>query len=226
MKLTDNTLTLLQNFATIQPNILLGQETEKLKTVAEAKNIFAVAEIKEQFDEQVGIYDLNELLSAITLIDNPEFTFTENKITIASDDGKTQLKYACANPTILTVPTKDITDPDYEVSFKLSVEDIVAIKKASSVLGHDTFSFIKQADSDEIIVKVHDLDNESSNAWESTVGKVNTQDEFQFNFIINNLKIVNGSYEVSLSSKLISRWECQEIPVKYWVAIEHTSKYN
>jgi hypothetical protein len=226
MKLTQNTLTLLQNFATIQPNVLLGQESGKLKTIAEAKNIFAVADIKETFDEEVGIYDLTELLSAITLIDDPEFTFGSKRIGITSNDGKTQLKYACANSSILTVPQKDITDPDYEVDFTLTVADILAIKKAASVLGHETFSFIKAADSDQVVVKVHDIDNSSSNAWESNVGTIASEAEFEFHFMINNLKIVSGSYNVALSSKLISRWSCAEIPVKYWIAIEHTSSYG
>ena len=82
MKLTQNTLTLLQNFANIQPNVLLGQDSGKLKTIAEAKNIFATADITETFDDEVGIYDLTEFLSAITLIDDPDFEFDSKEFSM------------------------------------------------------------------------------------------------------------------------------------------------
>ena len=47
---------------------------------------------------------------------------------------------------------------------------------------------------------------------------------FSFDFLINNLKVLPGNYEVSLSSKLISQWEGEEIT--YWIALEKTSKYE
>ena len=226
MKLTQNTQTLLQNFANIQPNILLGQQSGKLKTIAEAKNIFAVADITESFGDEVGIYDLTEFLSAITLIDDPDFEFDSKSISISSTDNKTKLKYACADASILTTPTKEIADPTYEVNLKLSVEDIAGIKRASSVLGHDTFSFVKASDSPAVVVKVHDENNKSSNAWTSDVCNIDDNSEFNFDFKITNLKTVSGSYELGLSSNLISSWVCKEVPVKYWIAIEHTSAYN
>lgn len=227
MKLTENTLSLLQNYATIQPNVLFGQTNGKLKTISEAKNIFAVADIPETFDTEIGIYDLNEFLSALTLVSNPDLEFTENSIKIKSGDSKTKLNYACANTTILTFPQKDLTDPSYEiVDIIFSAELLASIKKAAAVLGHDTFSLIKTAGSSEIEVKVHDIDNSSSNSWTSTLAPIETDAEFEFHFMINNLKLIPGNYKVSLSSKLISKWQNEANPVTYWIAIEHTSNYK
>ena len=225
MKLSENTITLLQNFATIQPNILMGKEPNKLKTVSEARNIFCIADIAEVFADEVGVYDLTELLSAISLIKDPEFTINGNVISIDSADSKAGIKYACANTSILTVPSQDITDPEYEISLPLSEVNLVAIKRAASILCHDTFSIIKTPDSESIVVKVHDLGNKSSNSWTSTVGKALGDCSFNFHFKISNLKILPGNYKLSLSSKLISRWVCEQMPVSYWIAIEHTSKY-
>lgn len=227
MKLTENTLTLLQNYSAIQPNILFGQTPGKLKTISEAKNIFAVADIPESFDVEVGVYDLNEFLSALTLVSDANLEFTENVIKISSADLKTKLNYACANSSILTFPQKDLTDPVYDIeALVFTTELLSAIKKASSVLGHDTFSLIKKADSPVVEAKVHDIDNTSSNAWSSVVSEIDGDAEFEFHFMINNLKLIPGNYKVSLSSKLISKWECETVPVTYWIAIEHTSNYK
>ena len=48
MKLSDNTLTILKNFAGINNSILVKQGT-KLRTISVAKNILAEAEIDEEF---------------------------------------------------------------------------------------------------------------------------------------------------------------------------------
>ena len=50
---------------------------------------------------------------------------------------------------------------------------------------------------------------------------------YDFQFLISNLKLVPGDYEVSVSSKLISHWKCiNNNPVEYWIALEKSSTYN
>ena len=48
MKLSDNTLTILKNFAGINNSILV-KEGNRLRTISVAKNILAEADIKEEF---------------------------------------------------------------------------------------------------------------------------------------------------------------------------------
>ena len=48
MKLSDNALAILKNFAGINNSILV-KEGNKLRTISVAKNILAEAEIKEEF---------------------------------------------------------------------------------------------------------------------------------------------------------------------------------
>ena len=52
MKLSDNTLTLLKNFAGINQSILVKQGN-KLRTISIAKNILAEAEITEEFPPRI-----------------------------------------------------------------------------------------------------------------------------------------------------------------------------
>ena len=66
MNLSDNTLTILKNFAGINNSILVKQGTQ-LRTMSVAKNILAEAEIKEEFPREFGIYDLNQFLNGLGL---------------------------------------------------------------------------------------------------------------------------------------------------------------
>lgn len=228
MILSANTLKSLQNFATINPNILVTKDSNIIKTVAEAKNIMAMVETDDTFDETFGIFDLNEFLSAVSIIPNPDFTFGSEYVTIKSASSNSSIKYFCANPSILTSPTSDIKDPEYEITLELTNGHINSIKKAASVLGHDRFSFVKEG-SNEVYVQVADVNNKSSNVYREAIGEVNDSSSFQFNFLINNLKILPGDYVVDLSSKLISRWELVSAgapKMTYWLAIETTSEYK
>ena len=229
MLISTNTLKALQNFATINPNIVVTEGSSTIRTVSEAKNIMARAETEDTFNAGFGIFDLNEFLSAVNIISAPEFEFNWDSITIKSTNSKSSIKYFCANPSILTSPTSDITDPAYEIAIDLTQANIAAIKRASTVLGHDRFSFVKDADSPSVSVQVADVNNKSSNVYREVVGEVDTSEEFQFDFLIANLKMVPGDYKVELSSKFISRWSpaSSNTPkIAYWLAIETTGKYN
>ena len=56
MKLSDNTLTILKNFAGINNSILVKEGTS-LRTISVAKNILAEANIKEEIHRDFAIYD-------------------------------------------------------------------------------------------------------------------------------------------------------------------------
>ena len=77
MKISEATIEVLKNFANIQPNLVVSAGSN-LKTISEARNIMVSADISETFDKDFGIYDLNEFLSAFSLIDGAEVEFTDN----------------------------------------------------------------------------------------------------------------------------------------------------
>ena len=77
MKLSEKTLTTLKNFAGINNSILV-KAGNKLRTISVAKNILAEAEIKEEFEKDFAIYDLNQFLNGLGLHQDPELDFKEN----------------------------------------------------------------------------------------------------------------------------------------------------
>jgi len=57
MKLSDNTLSILKNFSSINQSILVKQGS-KLRTISVMKNILAEANVSENFPKDFAIYDL------------------------------------------------------------------------------------------------------------------------------------------------------------------------
>ena len=74
MKISEETIDVLKNFSTINQNLLIKQGNV-LTTMSSMKNIMAKATVKEDFPQEVAIYDLNEFLSAISIFQKPEFDF-------------------------------------------------------------------------------------------------------------------------------------------------------
>jgi len=71
MKLTQKTFNLLKNFSSINQS-LYAYTGNKLKTVSETKTVIAEAEVQEMFPREFGIYDLNQFLGIVSLLEEPD----------------------------------------------------------------------------------------------------------------------------------------------------------
>tara|TARA_R110002153_G_scaffold77610_3_gene199150 strand:+ start:1879 stop:2553 length:675 start_codon:yes stop_codon:yes gene_type:complete len=222
MKISKETLDVLKNFSAINPNLVIEQGN-KLSTIAEAKNIMASCEVAETFDKDIGIYDLNEFLSALSLIEDPEFVFGDQSVSIKSD--LTSLTYRYADRSILTSPEKGVNMPEADVNVQLSAEVINHIRRAGAALNHPIVSITTNANDTKLYLQVKDPSNSSSNIFQHEIdANYDADSTFDFQFLISNLKLIGGDYEVSVSSKLISHWKCiNNSSVEYWIALEKTS---
>ncbi len=222
MKISKETLDVLKNFSAINPNLVIEQGN-KLSTIAEAKNIMASCEVAETFDKDIGIYDLNEFLSALSLIEDPEFVFGDQSVSIKSD--LTSLTYRYADRSILTSPEKGVNMPEADVNVQLSAEVINHIRRAGAALNHPIVSITTNANDSKLYLQVKDPSSSSSNIFQHEIASDYDADAaFDFQFLISNLKLISGDYEVSVSSKLISHWKCiNNSSVEYWIALEKTS---
>ena len=216
MQLSNETIEVLKNFANINPNLVVSAGNN-LKTISEVKTIFATASISETFENSFGIYDLNDFLSALNLIDNPTLEFTDNAVKIKGTDS--QVEYRFANQEILTQPAKSVAMPSVDCDLTLTSNDISEIKKASSALGHPVLS-LSSDDGTHLVAKVCDPNNPTANTWSKTIAN-DRYDSFDYQFLISNLKLLPGDYKVNISNKLISSWKSPI--VEYWIALEKTS---
>ena len=223
MKLSKHTIEVLKNFAAINPNIVISPG-QQLKTIAEAKNILASAEITEDFPEEFGIYDLNEFLSAMNLLGDPELTFADKFVTITSS-GQGSIQYFFSEKAILTTPTKEITMPNPEVSINITETSLNQIKKAAAILGHNELAL--SGKDGVITAKVLDDKDSTTNTFALGLDPNNDcKNEFTFVVNISNLKLLPGDYYVSITSQLISHWTNTTVPVNYYIALEKGSEYR
>ncbi len=224
MELSENTLQVLRNFSGINQNLLIKTGTN-LKTISEARNVVATADVTESFEKDFGIYDLNEFIGVMGLVDTPTLKFDEDFVTVSDSTGRSKVKYFYAAEETLTSPTKDVTMPEADVKFVLDNDTLNKLKKAASTLGHSEVS-IKAKDG-VLSLSVVENQNATSNAFSIDIDGEFKQDAV-FNFIISisNLKILPGDYDVEISSKLITQFKNKEVPIRYWIALEKTSTYG
>jgi hypothetical protein len=223
MNITNDTLKVLKNFATINPNIVI-KPGGQLKTISEAKNIMAIADGTDDFPTEFGIYDLNEFLSVSNLVQDPNFDFQDKNVKITS--GGNTVTYFFSEPEILTSPSKEITMPDTEVvNLWVPLEVLSQVRKAAAVLGHTEMSI--KGNGGKVTLSVVDSSDATANSFDIELNDNNDCTE-EFNFIvnINNLKLIEGDYFVNISSKLISQWTCSSMAVKYFIALEKASTFG
>jgi hypothetical protein len=223
MKLSKETIAILKNFATIQPNLMFKAGSE-LKTIAEAKNIVAKAAITEQIPQDFGIYDVNDFLSSLSLFNDPTFAFNADGKSAQITEGKSSLTYFFSDEASLTFPQKDVSMPPTDASFVLTDATLSSLKRATSLLSVSTVA-VEDAGSG-MVIRVKDAKNSTSNSYGTEVEGNNGGHKFKFHFDISNFKILPGDYDVSISGKLISHFKHKTLPIEYWIALEKSSTYE
>ena len=221
MKLSDKTISLLKNFSSINQSILF-KEGNKLRTISVMKNILAEATVTEDFTKDFGVYDLNQFLNGLSLYQNPELDF-KNDGYVVMKEGKSRSKYFFADPNVIvSPPDKDIRLPSEDVSFDVSTEQLDKLLKASSIYQSPDLSAIGENGVIKLVVR--DKKNDTSNVYSVIVGE--TDAEFCFNFKVENIKILPGTYEVVVSQKLLSRFTAKNSDLTYYIAMEPDSTFG
>ena len=224
MELSDRTLRVLKNYSTINPNLVVDPGTT-LKTVSVARNIFSKCDVREEFPIRFGIYDLNEFLGVLGLVDNPHLNFEDNYVTVSDSSGRSSIRYHYSDPDMLTSPSKDIVMPETEVKFTLDTNTMSKIKRAASTLNHDEVCIRPSGGS--VMIQVINPKDATSNAFSINVdGEYENGVDFNFVLNVNNLKTVNEDFDVTISKKLISCFESQQSNLEYYIALEKSSSYG
>tara|TARA_B100001996_G_scaffold98715_1_gene73887 strand:+ start:110 stop:781 length:672 start_codon:yes stop_codon:yes gene_type:complete len=221
MKLSDSTLSLLKNFSTINQSILF-KRGNRLRTISVMKNILAEATISEEFSKDFGIYDLTQFLNGLGLHHNPELDFQDESYVIIKE-GRSRSKYFFADPNvIITPPEKPIELPSEDVTFEISTEQLEKLLKAAAIYQLPDLSVVGENGVVKILVR--DKKNDTSNDFSIVVGE--TTDIFSFNFKVENIKIIPGTYDVVVSQKLLSRFTSKNYDLTYYIALEPDSTFG
>ncbi len=217
MRLSDQTVSLLKNFAGINQNIQF-KAGNKLQTISAQKNILVDAEVPELFPSDFAIYDLNKMLGVMSLFQDPELEIGNKTMKVGG-----KVNYMFADPTmIVTPPEKELTFPEAEVKFAMSNVDFSQTTKVAAMLGLPHVCVV--GDGSKITLGANDVNNSSSDDFVTEVGT--TDQNFCMVFKIENLKLFAGDYDVEITSKGISKFSHTSINLQYFIATESDSTFG
>ena len=219
MKIGNDTINILKNFSTINSSISFNSGNV-IRTISEQKNILAQAVTSESFPVSFGVYDLNQFLGVISLFEDGDLDFQENKVVIS--EGSSKCNYTYTDPSMITSPPKkNIEMPSPEVTFTLSSEDFRSVYNAANQLSLS--EIVVRGDGNTIELVAKDTKDPSSNEYSRNVGV--TDKTFSFVFKSENLKLISdSSYHVEISTSNIAHFKGKT--VEYWIATEVGSKYE
>ena len=222
MKLSEKTLALLKNFSSINQSILF-KKGNTIRTMSVMKNILAEADISEEIPQDFAIYDLVQFLNGISLYGDPELDF-QNESYLPIRDGKNhRTKYFFADPSVVVAPPdKTLTLPTEDVSFTLDTNNLTQLLKAAAIYQLPDFSVVGEAGAVKLVVR--DKKNDTSNEFAIVVAE--TDKTFSFNFKVENIKIIPGTYDVVISQKLLSRFVNENYNLTYYIALEPDSTFG
>lgn len=218
MKIEGRMLSVLKNFATINPSIQF-KPGDVLKTMSPNKTILAHAKLSEDVDNTFAIYDLSKFLSVLSLFDKPKMDINERFMRI--DDGQQHVNYTFADPKMIVQASDKVPQlVSPEITFTLTQNTLDRVQKAMSVLRMPEFAIV--GDRSDIYAEAIDSKNPSGDSFAIKVGT--TSHKFKIVFKSENIKLIQGDYDVEIASKGIGHFVGDNI--EYWIVAESHSTFE
>jgi len=218
MKFSNETLTVLKSFTSINKSILL-KAGKQIKTITPEKTLIAIADIPDELPSDACIYDLSRFLSILSLYNDPNVEFMDKYFIIS--EGKRRTKYVYADLSMIhTPPEKEIVIPQADVTVNVTGEELSTVQKAAGVLQFSEIAFVGEGGK----CYLRAIDSVQQNADDFGVEIGETVDTFNIIIKTDNLKLMPMDYEVTLCSKGISQFKGKD--VTYYVAIDSKSTYK
>lgn len=221
MKISENTLSVLKNFSTINQSLLF-RKGNVIRTISPQSNILAKATVSENFDSEFALYELNRFLSVVTSLDDANLSFETDAVMISGGRSKTRYKYADQS-LIKVAPDKDISLGDPDVSFTLTQESYSKVLKLAGVL--DLPNVAAVGSNGNINLVAFDIRNDTGDEFSELVGETNST--FKMIFNVENFRLMSGDYQVNIyAEKNAAKFVNEAKNVEYIIAVESGSTFE
>jgi hypothetical protein len=215
MKLSDKTLAVLKNFASINGGVVL-HAGKKQKTISPEKSILVEATLDDDLPEEFGIYDLNQFLGIATTLKDPELTFKNDNVSL--NDGEFTFTYrACSPNLIITPPDKELVLKNVSVTFNLTNAILTKLLKMASMTSLPHLSVVGK--NGDLLLQTHERSNDTSNLGWIKIGDYAGKN-FTATFKTDNLKLLPDDYDVELQVDAFAKFVNKSGNLKYWIALE------
>lgn len=212
MQFSEDTLTILRNFSTINKSLLL-REGNTLRTLSPHKTMMATATISEDVPANAAIFDLNRFLATVGMFANPEVDFKEDHFVVRQKDSRSKVKYVYAAESLLqALPEKDIELPSVDVKTTLSAEMLKNIDTAGKILQLPDVAF--KVRSKILSVSVENQKEKASDNFERELEEIDCEDMTVY-MSHEDLRFIPNDYEVEISKAGIILFK--STTCSYWV---------
>lgn len=225
MKISNKTLSLLQSFAQISSNLLV-KPGKKLATRNAVNSIQARAVVDETFPQQFAIYDLNQLLSLISVSQNPDIDFGDKSLTIRSENGG-EIEYFYADESLITAPNENAPTLEDIYTFKMTGNDIQTIIKTASIVSATMLNIVSEKG--KVTLSINDPKNSTSHSYKKPLGDADVS--FNVKMAIDSFKVVPDEYNVRVAHAvaktgkvLVFFFEATGSDLTYLIAADSSSK--
>lgn len=222
MKLTKETLSVMKNFAAINPSLRLTPGnfimTKSVNGVA-----YAEATIADEIDTELNIYDLPNFLSILgQLGEGSEISLSNGDIVI--QNGRAKVNLPDAESAVIVVPKQRLRMPPADVEFDMKAEDLAEILKISRAVGADRIAITSRNGYISIdAFAVEDGEN-ARTRYSLTVCPYEGTNNFSFVINLENVSVVVSDYKINISSKGAAQF--QGLNTSYVFVLETSSKHD
>lgn len=213
MKLNENTIAVLKNFASINANIQF-KAGSNVRT--RTRTIIASSELDQKFPKDFAIMDLGRFLSVVNLFDAPELNFDEDENAVLIGEGKNVVRYVYTAPNLITAADydKELKLGKIVAEFTIKQASLASALKAASILSVSNLT-VKGQDG-KVTMIVDDAKNSSSDSYQVDLGDCDS--EFVATYQVDSFKFIPQDYKVQVSDKVISKFEGKT--ATYFIAAE------
>lgn len=230
IKLTPDTIAILENYAAIAKGVILKPGRE-LKTLSKSGASAAAATITEDFPHQVPIHDILNFLNVLGLFNEPVIDFNEAKnymtITDATDPSRST-RFMYSAPELMRSPSGRIKPSGPEVRFKLTESQLAVLVKATAVLKKPEWAVISNGKTIKLVT--YNSKEPNSNDFSLVVEGETNGVECTSVFSFENIRLLKGNYEVIVTEQLAQFTNTDRAAtggeLVYWIGVEASTKFN
>lgn len=213
MKLSDSTLSVLNNFRNLNDSILFYPGNE-IKSLSSDKAVYMTATLEDNFPQKFALFSVREFIYVLTIVQDAEIEFCEDHMFISNGHNSVIFKYA-NEAVVEDVYTKKISlgSPAFEV--ELPVTDVTNMFKMALSLGISDVAVVPGAKGKFVL-----HDKKASHNHSYTINLDVPIESEAVSFSISTLKkMLEIGYKVSyFPDKNMIRFAGVQFPVNYHVS--------
>jgi len=221
MKIDPYTISVLENFASINPAVWIN-EGNILETVSPSKSIIAHAAVETTFPKSFGLYRVAQLINVLSMYSDADVTFEDTHLTVSSGMRTTKLSYGdpklcepCQIPATYKFPTSS------NIRASISAVVLKDLSKAARFLAVEDYTI--QGDGERLLAVATSSSKPGSNFHTVQLG--HTEHTFKAVMKHSNVLLLPEDYEVDVVAGDAPSIVFTSSRVKYVVALDDSSEF-